>query len=108
VDKISRNLNLGDAIVGAALIDALRYIIYVALDMYWYVLLISVILSWLINFDVVNPRRLVSVIDDVSQRLLEPLLQPIRRLVPPMAGLDLAPMVLMFAILFLQRFISHI
>jgi YggT family protein len=58
------------------------------------VVVISVVLSWLIAFDIVNVRnrtvyQVVSTLDNVSGRLLF----PIRRFLPAMAGLDLSPLV---------------
>ena len=57
------------------------------------------IMSWLISFNVLNPRQqLVQQIWMGLSRLLEPLYGPIRRLLPSMAGLDLAPLVVLVAI----------
>lgn len=61
------------------------------------------IMSWLINFQVLNIRQpLVAQIWYGLNRLLEPLYAPIRRILPPMGGVDLAPLVALVAIYALQ------
>ena len=61
------------------------------------------IMSWLISFNVLNPRQqLVQQVWMGLSRLLEPLYRPVRRLLPPMAGLDLAPLVVLVAIYALE------
>ena len=61
------------------------------------------IMSWLISFNVLNPRQqLVQQIWMGLSRLLEPLYAPIRRLLPAMGGLDLAPLVVLVAIYALE------
>ena len=60
------------------------------IDLYSLVVLVAVILSW-VRLDPRNP--LVT----ITQGLTEPVLAPIRRVLPPMGGLDLSPMVLLIA-----------
>lgn len=61
------------------------------------------IMSWLISFQVLNPRQdIVAQIWHGLQRLLEPIYGPIRRILPPMGGLDLAPLVALIAIYTLE------
>ena len=64
-----------------------------------FIMIVHIIMSWLINFQVLNIRQpLVSQIWSGLTRLLEPIYAPIRRLLPPMGGLDLAPLVAFLAI----------
>ncbi|GAA3859512.1 YggT family protein [Celeribacter arenosi] len=64
-----------------------------------FVMIVHIIMSWLINFQVLNIRQpLVSQIWYGLTRLLEPIYAPIRRLLPAMGGLDLAPLVAFLAI----------
>ncbi len=71
-------------------------LIVTLVDVYSFVLLIAVILSWL----PVNRRHpLIAILHGVT----EPVLAPIRRVLPPMGGLDLSPMVLLIALQFLKR-----
>lgn len=61
------------------------------------------IMSWLISFQVLNLRQpLVAQIWHGMQRLMEPLYAPIRRVLPPMGGLDLAPLVALILIYILE------
>ncbi len=61
------------------------------------------VMSWLISFQVLNIRQpLVAQIWYGLNRLLEPLYAPIRRILPPMGGIDLAPLVALVAIYALQ------
>jgi len=77
--------------------------------LYIWVLIIGAILSWLVAFDVINTRnRFVQGLGDFIYRITEPALRPIRRFIPPVSGVDLSPLVLIFALLFLQSFLRHL
>lgn len=74
------------------------------LDVMWFIMIAHIIMSWLINFQVLNLRQpLVAQVWNGLSALLEPLYGPIRRILPQMGGLDLAPLVLFIAIIILQR-----
>lgn len=74
------------------------------LDVVWFVMIAHIILSWLINFQVLNVRQpLVAQIWFGLNRLLDPLYTPIRRMLPNMGGLDLAPLVVFIIVIILQR-----
>ena len=74
-------------------------ILLLILDVVWFIMIAHIIMSWLINFQVLNLRQpLVAQIWDGLNRLLEPLYGPIRRVLPPMGGLDLAPLVALIAV----------
>lgn len=69
-----------------------------------FLLIVQVILSWLIAFGVVNPyNQAVRSVWQGLNSLFEPLLGPIRRILPNMGGLDFSPLVLFFACIFLQE-----
>jgi YggT family protein len=71
---------------------------------YIWVLIASAILSWLIAFDVINRRNpFVTKIGLFIYRLTEPLLRPIRRVLPLIAGVDLSPLVLILLLMFLRN-----
>ncbi|NNE82065.1 MAG: YggT family protein [Silicimonas sp.] len=81
-------------------------IIALFLDVAFMILLIHVIMSWLINFNVLNLRQpLVASIWDGLTRLLEPIYRPIRRYMPNTGGLDLAPLVAFLIIIILRDII---
>ena len=82
---------------------SLLTIILLILKVIWYIVIAHVIMSWLINFQGLNLRQpLVAQIWDGLNRLLEPLYAPVRRILPPMGGLDLAPLAVLIAIYALQ------
>ncbi len=62
------------------------------------------IMSWLISFGVLNVYQpIVGQIWNALQRLLEPLYGPIRRFMPDLGGIDLSPLVALFAIFAIER-----
>src|SRR5580692_5222000 len=97
-------MNATNAFLAAAL-----EIIDVILGLYIWVLVIGAVMSWLVSFGVINMHnRIVQMVSDFIYRITDPLLRPIRRILPPMGGLDLSPLVLIFIIMFLQSFIRHL
>ena len=87
---------------------AILDIINVILDLYVWLLIASAILSWLIAFNVVNTRnQFVSAIAEFLFRITEPVLAPIRRMLPSLGGLDISPIVLILIIMFIQRVITY-
>lgn len=78
---------------------SLFQIILLVLDILWFFLIAHVIMSWLINFQVLNVRQqLVGQIWYMLNRILEPIYGPVRRILPPMSGIDLAPLVVLIGI----------
>jgi len=78
-------------------------ILNLAINILWFFVIAHVIMSWLVNFQVLNIRQpLVAQIWYSLQRMLDPIYRRIRRVIPPMGGLDLAPMVLIFGLYALQ------
>ena len=87
---------------------SLIQILLLILDVVWFILIAHVIMSWLISFQVLNLRQpLVAQIWDGLSRLLEPLYAPIRRVLPAMGGLDLAPLVVLIGIYALRIIIVN-
>jgi YggT family protein len=82
-------------------------LIVTVLGIYWWVLIAQVVLSWLIAFNVINTRnQFVWRVGDVLNRLTAPVLNPIRRIIPLIGGLDLSPLVLIILIRFLQQLVA--
>ncbi|AJE44745.1 YggT family protein [Celeribacter indicus] len=78
---------------------SLLQIILMILGVVKFVMIVQIVMSWLINFQVLNMRQpLVYQIWEGLTRLLEPIYRPIRRILPPMNGLDLAPLIAFIAI----------
>ena len=73
------------------------------LTLYVYVLFAAVIMSWLIAFNVVNPRnQFVGIVAQFLYRITEPVLRPIRNRLPDLGGIDLSPLVVILVIFFIQ------
>ncbi|MEF3048898.1 YggT family protein [Pseudotabrizicola sp. L79] len=71
-----------------------------------WIILIHIIMSWLINFQVLNLRQpLVAQIWYGINNLLDPIYSRIRNMLPNLGGIDLAPLVVLIGIFFLQRLI---
>lgn len=87
---------------------ALLDVILVVLQLYVWVLIAAAVLSWLVAFNVVNPyNSFVRSVGEFLYRVTEPVLAPIRNMLPSMGGLDLSPMVLILLIFFIQQVIGY-
>jgi YggT family protein len=85
---------------------ALRQLVLTLINIYIYILVVSVVMSWLVAFDVINLRnRFVHMIYDTVNRLIDPTLRPIRRILPTMGGLDLSPLIVFVLLIFLKNLI---
>lgn len=84
-------------------------VLFSLLGLYSSAILIAVILSWLIGFNVLNPsNRLVYLVNNALERLTEPFFAVFRRLIPPFGGIDLSPLFALIAIQFAQQVIVRI
>lgn len=87
---------------------ALLDVVLVVLQLYVWLLIAAAVLSWLVAFNVVNPyNQFVRSVGEFLYRITEPLLAPIRSVLPGMGGIDLSPMVLILLIFFLQQVIAY-
>jgi YggT family protein len=78
---------------------SLFQILMLILDIAQFIIIAHIIMSWLNNFQVLNLRQpLVASIWDGLNRLLEPLYSRVRRLLPRMGGLDMAPLIVLIAV----------
>ena len=85
---------------------ALLDVIMLVLQLYWYIVLAMIIMSWLISFNVVNTRnQFLAQVWRLLNQLTDPILRPIRRRLPNFSGLDLSPLVLFVIIYFIQQII---
>lgn len=76
------------------------------ISIYELIIIVSVIMSWLIGFGIVNPyNQIARTVWNFLQAITEPALRPIRRLLPDFGGIDISPIVLLIALQFLQRVI---
>jgi len=85
------------------MIELLSFISYL-LTLYVYILVASAILSWLIAFNVVNTHnQVVATIADFLWRITEPVLRPIRSILPNLGGIDISPVIVILIIIFIQN-----
>ena len=83
-------------------------IVIIVLDLYVWLLIASAILSWLVAFNVVNTRKqFVSAVAEFLYRITEPVLRPIRNVMPNLGGLDISPIIVILIIMFIQRVIAY-
>lgn len=86
--------------------EPILLLLYRVIDIYFYILIINIVLSWLIAFNVVNTQnRLVVTILYATNRLTDPLLNPVRRILPNLGGIDISPIILVLCLLFIQDYI---
>jgi YggT family protein len=85
------------------MINILYQLIHTVLGLLVVVLIVHVVLSWLFAFDIVSRRNeLVSGIWRFTSAITEPMLRPLRRLIPPIAGVDLSVLVLLLIIVLVR------
>ena len=101
--------NIPDEIPGVAMSAAAAFIIPVfrvlnmVIDLYWWVIIVMAVMSWLLAFDVINMRNdFVRSIWNGVNALTEPALRPIRRFIPAIGGMDISPIVLLLLLSFIQ------
>jgi YggT family protein len=83
-------------------------LVLIVINLYWWVVIAQVIMSWLVAFGVINTyNRMVAQIGEVLYRLTEPALRPIRKLLPNFGGIDISPMVLILLLWLIQREIEE-
>jgi YggT family protein len=81
----------------------LSQILFMALNIAWWIVIIQFVMSWLIQFEVLNLRQPIVQQAWVGiNRLTAPIYGPLRRVIPPMAGMDFTPIIVIFGIRALQ------
>jgi YggT family protein len=87
----------GDAMLSlAVLIDKV-------IDIYTWIVIAGAIMSWLVAFGVVNiSNKFIRMAVDVLYRLTEPVLRPIRRILPNLGGVDISPVILLLGLFFVR------
>ena len=84
------------------------WLILTVLDLYFWVILATVVLSWLVAFNVINGSNpYVRQIGNALRRLTEPLLGPIRRMLPDLGAIDVSPIVLLLLLQFIRYFVAY-
>jgi len=82
---------------------SILYVILIVLDLYIWLLIAAAVLSWLVAFNVVNSRnQFVAMVGDFLFRITEPVLRPIRNMLPSLGGIDVSPVVLILIIILIK------
>lgn len=88
--------------------QSIYQILNLILDVVWFIMIAHIIMSWLINFQVLNLHQpMVQQIWYGLNKLLEPIYSRIRQFLPTMSGLDLAPLVAFIGIIVLRIILSN-
>ena len=87
------------------MIEVLRFVHYL-IQLYIYIIVASAIFSWLVVFKVVNPQnQMVRSVWQMLVAVTEPLLGPIRRLLPDLGGIDISPVILIVILMVIQGWV---
>lgn len=82
------------------------WLIDTIISLYIWILVASAVLSWLVVFNVVNTRNpIVHSIGNFLYAVTEPLLRPIRNIMPNLGGIDISPVILIIGLLFIRQLI---
>ncbi len=87
---------------------SLFQVLLMIVNIAWFIVIVHVIMSWLINFQVLNLRQpLVAQLWFGINRLLEPVYSRIRRYLPDLGGIDLAPLIFLVGLYAIQRVLAN-
>jgi len=90
------------------MMNPLLWLFNMVIEIVVWIVIASAIVSWLVAFGVVNMRNnVVRTIVDMLYRLTEPMLRPIRRILPNLGGVDISPVVLLVALYFLRYVVNY-
>lgn len=88
--------------------NALFYLIDTVIHLYIWALIIYAVMSWLVAFNVINfHNQFVRTVLDILYRITEPLLRPIRKVVPLINGIDLSPIILILILQVVRWFVIY-
>ena len=83
---------------------ALLSLVHTVITIYIWLLIIQAVLSWLVAFGIVNRHnRAVAMAGDFLWRVTDPLLRPIRRILPDLGGIDISPVILILLLWFIDN-----
>ena len=79
------------------------------IEVYLWVIIVNAILSWLVAFNILNTQnRFVFSVLDATYKLTDPALNQIRRFIPTFGSIDISPLVLILALMFLRNLVFEI
>jgi YggT family protein len=84
------------------------WLILTILDIYFWILIAMVVMSWLVGFNIINNQNnIVRQVSYALYRLTEPVLAPIRRFLPDLGGLDISPIIAIIALQFIRYLVVY-
>jgi YggT family protein len=90
------------------IMQSLLGLISAVIQLYTFIIIGQVIVSWLVAFNVINmTNQFVYTVSNTLYRVTEPALQPIRRFLPNMGGLDVSPVILLLLLYFVQSLLHE-
>lgn len=90
-------------------LQPLLQVLYMAVEIYIWLVIAMAILSWLVAFDVINRHnQFVSSVGRFLWKITEPPLRPIRRFLPDLGGIDISPVILILGLYFVQMLIQQV
>ncbi len=89
--------------------EPILWLILTVIDLYTWIVIIGVALTWLVTFKVINTsNRFVYMVGDFTHRATEPALKPIRNFLPNLGGMDISPVVLILGLFFIKKVIINL
>mgnify|MGYP006277105987 CR=1 FL=1 len=89
--------------------NPILWLVHTVINIYFWIILAMVIMSWLVAFGIVNRSNpYVRQIGYALDRLTDPLLRPIRRVLPDLGGIDISPIILLIGLQFLGILVDNI
>ena len=84
-------------------------VLILLLDIFFWIIIIQVVMSWLIAFDVINVRNeQARNLIELMRKFTDPVYKPLRRFIPAIAGIDITPIIIIFGISLLQNAIRSV
>jgi YggT family protein len=84
--------------------NPVHWLIDTVLELYIWVIIANVVVSWLVAFNIINTRNaFVHQVGDFLHRVTEPALRPIRSFLPNLGGIDISPVILILLLIFARR-----
>lgn len=83
--------------------EILFSILTFGLSAFYWIIIIQVVMSWLIAFDVINIRNAQAQnVIKLMNKITDPVYKPLRRFIPPIAGIDITPIIVIFGVIIIR------
>ncbi len=86
----------------------IAYLINMAFQIYTMIIIVQVIISWLVNFGVINTgNQQATNLIELLRKLTDPVYKPIQKYIPPIGGIDITPLVVIIGLSLIQSYIVN-